>query len=652
VGSSVRDLARAIGDINVNGNVFSANGANLKLDKTVGTVFSYGRNYTVNKLDPNTISVAADTALTFNYIWDNGSGGATVGAPTTDINPNNWDNGTGTLDSTGGGKFTIQRILMFANSGNVFVQYGTEEFNNFSAAKNGFATTSFPNLTGFLTALTRGYIIVRQGETDLTSSNVVFIQGLNTGGIDTDNQTIDTFDIVSKQIRLSLEGDNEPAKTVDLGGFVEYSDSLTTFVTPTMLDDSTAAIRGDFPVNTDDQTLSIDSVAVTGGRRFTVSIQDGNSVSFIDSIGSGGGGISGGVANYLTRWSGATSLDTTGLYWTGGRLGLGTITPGAKFETIGQGSSNSTFSFIAKNSLGVEQFKVQDGHDLIVNGDMTLGYGNYNQVSNLAFGRLALASNISGTDNIAIGQRSLEELSTGLRNTAIGSTALNASNTNENVAVGWGSMINVTTNNNTAIGTRTLQENNSSSGGNVAIGFQAAQYVTNRFNTAIGAFSMSAAAVTNVRHNIAIGAYTMSTIPTGSDENTSVGYASMGLVGGDYNTNLGALGGTLNTAGGNFTSANKYTSVGYNTRGTQGSTNETVLGAEAFGKGSNTATIGSSAVTVLYLAGAVGWFQGTGSPEGVVTAPVGSFYSRTDGGTGTTFYVKEVGSGNTGWTAK
>jgi hypothetical protein len=43
--------------------------------------------------------------------------------------------------------------------------------------------------------------------------------------------------------------------------------------------------------------------------------------------------------------------------------------------------------------------------------------------------------------------------------------------------------------------------------------------------------------------------------------------------------------------------------------------------------------------------------SGTGSPEGVVSAPVGSEYHRTDGGTGTTLYVKESGTGNTGWVA-
>lgn len=42
---------------------------------------------------------------------------------------------------------------------------------------------------------------------------------------------------------------------------------------------------------------------------------------------------------------------------------------------------------------------------------------------------------------------------------------------------------------------------------------------------------------------------------------------------------------------------------------------------------------------------------GTGSPEGAVTANVGSLYFRTDGSSGTTLYTKEAGTGNAGWAA-
>ena len=45
-------------------------------------------------------------------------------------------------------------------------------------------------------------------------------------------------------------------------------------------------------------------------------------------------------------------------------------------------------------------------------------------------------------------------------------------------------------------------------------------------------------------------------------------------------------------------------------------------------------------------------YSGSGSPETVVIANVGSLYLRSDGGAGTTLYVKESGTGNTGWIAK
>lgn len=52
------------------------------------------------------------------------------------------------------------------------------------------------------------------------------------------------------------------------------------------------------------------------------------------------------------------------------------------------------------------------------------------------------------------------------------------------------------------------------------------------------------------------------------------------------------------------------------------------------------------------LPGGITWTSGAGSPEGVVTAPIGSLYSRTDGGVLTSLYVKQSGTGNTGWAGK
>jgi hypothetical protein len=63
---------------------------------------------------------------------------------------------------------------------------------------------------------------------------------------------------------------------------------------------------------------------------------------------------------------------------------------------------------------------------------------------------------------------------------------------------------------------------------------------------------------------------------------------------------------------------------------------------------------GQSTFTRLELGTAnLGISRGTGSPEGVVTALVGSLYIRTDGGAATTLYVKESSpTPSTGWVAK
>lgn len=54
----------------------------------------------------------------------------------------------------------------------------------------------------------------------------------------------------------------------------------------------------------------------------------------------------------------------------------------------------------------------------------------------------------------------------------------------------------------------------------------------------------------------------------------------------------------------------------------------------------------------IVTAGTLGFYTGSGSPEGVVTAGIGSLYANYSGAAGTVFYVKESGTGNTGWVAK
>jgi hypothetical protein len=75
--------------------------------------------------------------------------------------------------------------------------------------------------------------------------------------------------------------------------------------------------------------------------------------------------------------------------------------------------------------------------------------------------------------------------------------------------------------------------------------------------------------------------------------------------------------------------------------------------AGGFGVGTTTDPgAGNIIATRFYFTSTVFMAAGTGTPEGSLTAGIGSTFHRTDGGALTSFYVKESGTGNTGWVAK
>lgn len=71
--NSVSDISAAIGIVN-SGNIFSANGANLKINKSAGHSTQIGLNWKNSKKNPNITTDAALTAPSFLYSWRNGTG--------------------------------------------------------------------------------------------------------------------------------------------------------------------------------------------------------------------------------------------------------------------------------------------------------------------------------------------------------------------------------------------------------------------------------------------------------------------------------------------------------------------------------------------------------------------------------------------------
>jgi len=106
--NQLHDFMNAIGALNLTGNKFSANGDNLKLDKSAGTVFKLGSNAQVDWRNPHQISQEATTALTFRYRTQIGDEGVDI----TDLDSTKYDN-AGTLTNVPSNKYTIQTVTLF-----------------------------------------------------------------------------------------------------------------------------------------------------------------------------------------------------------------------------------------------------------------------------------------------------------------------------------------------------------------------------------------------------------------------------------------------------------------------------------------------------------------------------------------------------------
>lgn len=301
--------------------------------------------------------------------------------------------------------------------------------------------------------------------------------------------------------------------------------------------------------------------------------------------------------------------NTTGVYNTSvGYNSLSSNTTGGNNTALGSGA-------LAANTTGASNTAI---------GDRALGYYN-NGSNNTSIGYLSMYQNTTGSYNVAIGDWSLSNLTTGtrntvihtttglttgsynqaigynamsaclgtvLQNTAIGTQALQLTQTNNQVAIGYNSMAtNITGTFNTALGNYTLY-NNITGSYQVAIGYQSLYKNRNGlYNTAIGYNSLTESGGQTKTGSFVIGvSYTISIV--GDTDFTLIGAASNTI--GIVFTATGVGGGTTGYAYPNNINGN--TAIGYqaltaNTVGTSNtavgylslSANTTGLGNIAFG---------------------------------------------------------------------
>lgn len=244
-----------------------------------------------------------------------------------------------------------------------------------------------------------------------------------------------------------------------------------------------------------------------------------------------------------------------------GSFGICNTAIGIDALTVNTGNNNTAIGYIAlANNIGGFQNTAIGANALYANiGTLNPAYPGdpvqYFGVYNTAVGYEALKLNNSN-NNTAVGIRTLANNTTGFQNTAIGSEALLFNTTGEeNTAIGKDALrSNVDANWNTAIGSSALQNN--------TLGFQ---------NTTIGRFAMQLNISGSYNTSIGVDALTAN---LSSNYNTALGYKAGYTVTGLQNTFIGAQDDVVAT----FQLANvqNSTAIGYNAYTTKN--NQVVIG--------------------------------------------------------------------------
>jgi len=177
--NQLHDLMSYIGALNLTGNKYTANGANLSLDKSAGSIFKPGVNFANDWKKPHELDESLQTLLTFRYRTQTGVEGSDV----TVLNPALYDL-AGTLTTVPSNKFTIQTVTMF-QTGLTRIQYGQNIYNSLAEAENAILTRAFVVESNIaMNGITRSYIILRNSTTSLqNTSDAKIVEAQKFGGV-------------------------------------------------------------------------------------------------------------------------------------------------------------------------------------------------------------------------------------------------------------------------------------------------------------------------------------------------------------------------------------------------------------------------------------------------------------------------------------
>lgn len=152
------------------GNTIAPASTDLTIQKASGeTTFPF-INRQIDAQDPTSLANPSIPLVTFVGSYQDGSGGFVTVLGQTDIDPELYDDGSGTLANVPNNNWQIKRAYFFGQTGDIAITMGTEVYNNKDSAIAGIFTEA-PSINPLFSAgQFVSAIIVQEGATDLSDS--------------------------------------------------------------------------------------------------------------------------------------------------------------------------------------------------------------------------------------------------------------------------------------------------------------------------------------------------------------------------------------------------------------------------------------------------------------------------------------------------
>ena len=174
------DFIRAFGPIKVSGFTITPHTGSLSLGIGNGIAYNLGGFYTQDPNSPSHYESAGFATASIARAWRSGSGvylDNNGGTFYTTVDPDYWDDGTGTLNTMNAGDWQIQRVFANPVTGRTVVYYGQNVYTNLLNALQYLSTDSF--VEGEFTAKSLvfvGYLVLKgqtNNLTDTTNNRVI-----------------------------------------------------------------------------------------------------------------------------------------------------------------------------------------------------------------------------------------------------------------------------------------------------------------------------------------------------------------------------------------------------------------------------------------------------------------------------------------------